>query len=424
MGTLNDALRGWDTLAKVSEESRTRATQNEAMATRMVVVESRVDDNTANVRSLERTVATNESATASRFTEVNTKVAGNTASISQLETTVTDNESSTASRLQSVNARVDAADQALNQEKIDRDNAVTGERQAREAAVENEATVRADADQALGLLVDTVSAQVDENTGKIQTVEQAQVDTNQAVASMRTTIEAVYTTGRDDDAEGELVGALKAWESTAKIAEEAKTRATEIDAQAKKTETLEVSFNAGLDKTNGELGKTNVDVQRTTAAVQVTSQALASLDNKASTMWAVKMQVTTQGQYVAAGIGLGIENGPAGLRSQFLVSADRFAVVNGINGTLSAPFVVQGGQVYINQAFINQAFIQNIVLGMTLRSQAVDSQGRPLIELNMVTGAVSNFEQAFEPEPDETYLHAFLLPASTTCRYLGGAACE
>ncbi|WP_430317136.1 host specificity protein J, partial [Pseudomonas sp. p1(2021b)] len=44
-GALNDALRGWDTLAKVSEESRTRATQNEAMASRMVVVESRVDDN-------------------------------------------------------------------------------------------------------------------------------------------------------------------------------------------------------------------------------------------------------------------------------------------------------------------------------------------------------------------------------------------
>lgn len=69
------------------------------------------------------------------------------------------------------------------------------------------------------------------------------------------------------------------------------------------------------------------------------------------------------------------------------MSADRFAVVNGINGTLSSPFVVQGGQVFINQAFINTAYIQQIILGMTLRSQAVDSQGRPLIELNMVTGA-------------------------------------
>lgn len=43
------------------------------------------------------------------------------------------------------------------------------------------------------------------------------------------------------------------------------------------------------------------------------------VDGKASTMWSVKMQVTAGGQYVAAGIGLGFP-------SQFLVSADRFAI--------------------------------------------------------------------------------------------------
>lgn len=330
-GALNDALRGWDTLAKVSEESRTRATQNEAMASRMTTVEASVGENKGSIRSLEQTVVTNEQATASRFLDVSTKVGVNSASISALEKTVTDNESSTASRLQQVNARVDDAETAISEEEL----------------------ARVSADEALGLRVDYMEASFTSPQGE-----------------------------RDDNGEGALAGALKGWENTAKIAEESKVRATEIDAQAKKTETLEVSFNSGLDKTNGELQKTN-------AAVQVTSQALAALDGKASTMWSVKMQINAQGQYVAAGIGLGIENGPAGLQSQFLVSADRFAVVNGINGTLSAPFVVQDGQVYINQVFINQAFIKNIVLGMTLRSQAVDSQGRPLIELNMVTGAVS-----------------------------------
>ncbi|MNH44295.1 hypothetical protein D3C79_1064180 [compost metagenome] len=56
---------------------------------------------------------------------------------------------------------------------------------------------------------------------------------------------------------------------------------------------------------------------------------------------------------------------------------------------MTLPFVVSNGQVFINQAFINQAFIQNIVAGMTIRSQAVNSQGLPLLELNFVTGAVS-----------------------------------
>ncbi|MNZ22814.1 hypothetical protein D3C78_399130 [compost metagenome] len=335
-GELTDALRGWDTLAKVSDESRTRATQNEAMASRITGVEARVDGNTGSIRSLEQTVVTNEQATASRFTDVNTKVGTNSASISALETTVTDNESSTASRLQTLNTRVDNA----------------------ETSIGNEELARVSGDEALGQRIGYMEASFTAPQGE-----------------------------RDDSGEGELAGALKGWENTAKIAEESKVRASEIEVQARKTETLEVSLNSGLDKTNGELGKTNVDVQRTSAAIQVTSQALAALDNKASTMWSVKMQVNAQGQYVAAGIGLGIENGPAGLQSQFLVSADRFAVVNGVNGTLSSPFVVQGGQVYINQAFINTAFIQQIILGMTLRSQAVDSQGRPLIELNMVTGA-------------------------------------
>ncbi|MGF6669141.1 hypothetical protein ABIA53_002811 [Pseudomonas monsensis] len=44
-----------------------------------------------------------------------------------------------------------------------------------------------------------------------------------------------------------------------------------------------------------------------------------ALDRKIASNWSVKMQVNAQGQYVAAGIGLGFP-------SQFLVSADRFAI--------------------------------------------------------------------------------------------------
>lgn len=323
-GDLADAMRGWDTLAKVSEVSRTSASQNEAMASRMVMVESRVADSTSNVRTLEQTVVTNEQATASRFADVDTKVGDNTAGIAQLDKAVTDNEASTASRLQQVNARVDGAESAISDE------------------------------------------------------EQARVAGDEAITQRLGLMEASFVipqTDRDDNGEGDLASAMKSWEATAKIADESRVRATGDEAQARRSETLEAS----IGQTNGELAKTS-------ASVQTTSQALATLEGKASAMWSVKLQVNAQGQYVAAGIGLGIENGPAGLQSQFLVSADRFAVVNGINGALSSPFVVENGQVFMNSAFINQAFIQQVVLGMTLRSQAVNSQGLPLIELNMVNG--------------------------------------
>lgn len=207
---------------------------------------------------------------------------------------------------------------------------------------------------ALAQQVETNTADIEEVGGKIT-----------ASASQISALQAAW---RPSSEEGDLDDALAGWDSKAQIAQERLVRTSENETLARSTETLGVA-----------IGQTN-------ATVQTVSQAQAALDGKASTMWAVKMEVNAQGQYVAAGIGLGIENGPAGLQSQFLVSADRFAVVNGINGTLSSPFVVQDGQVFINQAFINQAFIQQIILGMTLRSQAVDSQGRPLIELNMVNG--------------------------------------
>ena len=57
------------------------------------------------------------------------------------------------------------------------------------------------------------------------------------------------------------------------------------------------------------------------------------------------MQPNTNGQYVAGGIGLGIENTQAGLQGLFLVSADRFALVNTMEGGPAiSPFAVQGGR--------------------------------------------------------------------------------
>ncbi|MFT8234670.1 phage tail terminator-like protein [Pseudomonas guariconensis] len=58
------------------------------------------------------------------------------------------------------------------------------------------------------------------------------------------------------------------------------------------------------------------------------------------------------------------------------------------------------------------------------------ARARQAIEIKLAAWAsarpirVANFEQGFEAGPDETYLQAFQLPASTTCRYLGGEAYE
>lgn len=160
------------------------------------------------------------------------------------------------------------------------------------AAIGTEATARSDGDTALGQRVDTTQAKVDENSAAVQTVTQSLADTNSAIASQTTTLQAVIGGGRDGTDEGDLASALSEWKNQ--------------------------------------------------AAIQITAKAQADTDGKLSTMWAVKMQVNQNGQYVAAGIGLGIEQNADGLlQSQFLVSADRFAVVNTLaGGGFVTPFVV------------------------------------------------------------------------------------
>ncbi|MBD8187825.1 host specificity protein J [Pseudomonas viridiflava] len=112
-----------------------------------------------------------------------------------------------------------------------------------------------------------------------------------------------------------------------------------------------------------------VQVKDTSAAVQQVSQAVVDLEGKASAMWSVKLQVNQHGQYVAAGIGLSLENTDVGLQSQFLVSADRFAVVSSINGgPATSPFVVQNGQTFISQALIGTGWITNAMIGNYIQS--------------------------------------------------------
>lgn len=302
-GELADALRGYSSAASFAQEVKVRANEQEATVTRLTSLDARVDKNTAGISTLDTVVATEKAATASRLDQLKAGVDGNS------------------------------------------------------AAIGVEVVARVDGDKANTDRIVLTEAKVAENTAKISTVESGLATTDQTVASIKTTVEAVYTINRDDDGEGELSAALEQYSSNARFATETKATANELGAIVRRTETLQASIN----DVDGKIGDTN-------AAVQVVSQATANLKGQAEAMWAVKLQVNAQGQYVTAGVGLGIENGPAGLQSTFLVQADKFAVVNGVNSSLSAPFVVTGGQVFIKDAFIANGSITMLKIGDTLQS--------------------------------------------------------
>ncbi|MEE4148368.1 phage tail protein [Pseudomonas viridiflava] len=262
------------------------------------------------------------------------------------------------------------------------------------------------------------AAQITKNTTDISVVD----GKTTATASQLGAVQAQY---RGDSGEGDLQDALKGWDTTASYAQEVRVRAEEDFAQVQRITSLDsrvgtneskitvVETTIATDKqataqqlstltatvnnnqstnqaaiqseataranADGSLS-TRVDTAQAKAndassAVQTVSSAQASTNGKLNAMWSVKMQVAANGQYIAAGIGLGIENTGAGLQSQFLVSADRFAVVKSMaGGSISVPFAVQNGQVFINSAFIQDGSITNLKVGDLRSSNYVPGQ--------------------------------------------------
>lgn len=128
--------------------------------------------------------------------------------------------------------------------------------------------------------------------------------------------------------------------------------ATQDYALGKRVETVQAS-----------VGDVSDELNYVSASVQETSQALVDLDGQISASWTLKLQIAANGQYYAAGMGVGIENQPDGsFQSQILMQADRFAVINVANGQVTSPFVIQGGQTFISQALIGTSWITNAMI--------------------------------------------------------------
>ncbi|WP_353632816.1 DUF1983 domain-containing protein [Pseudomonas vranovensis] len=130
-----------------------------------------------------------------------------------------------------------------------------------------------------------------------------------------------------------------------------------------------------IDTVQSQVGDLN-------ASVQFVSETVAGVDGKVSAISSWKTETNAGGKKVATGIVQG-SNGEEG---EILLMAQRLAIIDGLDGQMILPFVVQNGQVFINQAIINQAFIQEIVAGMSIRSAALNSEGLPLLEINFAAG--------------------------------------
>lgn len=285
------------------------------------------------------------------------QVAINTADITEIDGVLT----ATVTSIESMQAAFRDDDGVGSQ-----DDAIAGWNSR--AQINTEREVRASADEAFASELVTFSAELDENKASITTLTQVVADNEEATAIR---LDQLEVTVNEDIAAAIATEAQVRADADGALATQIQTVEANMitDEQVNALIQVETTARVSADEAIGEqIVTVQASIGENTAAIEETKTAVVDIDGKVTTSWTLKMEQNVNGQYVAAGIGLGIENGPAGLQSQFLVRADRFAVVNGIDTTTSAPFVVQGGQVFISQALIGTGWITNAMIGDTIQS--------------------------------------------------------
>lgn len=130
------------------------------------------------------------------------------------------------------------------------------------------------------------------------------------------------------------------------------------------TETLADFTQASATKINTLTVKSGEN----SAAINVNAQAIADVNGDLSAMYNIKVGVTSNGQYYAAGMGIGVENTPSGMQSQVIFLADRFAVTHQAGAEVTLPFVIQNGQTIIRDTVIGDGTISNAKIGNFIQS--------------------------------------------------------
>lgn len=191
----------------------------------------------------------------------------------------------------------------------------------------------AEGDIAQAMKTDALEVRVSQNQASITNVDSASVSRDEALAQRVTQLDA------------------KVNNNSASIDTRLTTLATADKTLAQSIETVQTKVN------------------QQSVSIQTNASAIADTNGKLAANWSVRMQVAAGGGYKFAGIGLGIENGPGGLQSQFLISADQFAIYNeNTPGKPSTPFAVRGAETFIDSAFIQNGTITNAKIGQVIQS--------------------------------------------------------
>nr|WP_241167615.1 DUF1983 domain-containing protein [Escherichia coli] len=222
----------------------------------------------------------------------------------------------------------------------------------------------ATADTALGQRIDSISVSMDGMTGGVK---------NSAIAIIQSGLAQVTSRRSQTVTNAGNSASIDRIDTTIADTSQAVARAlVTLDAEAggnisnstDLTETLADFTQASATKINTLTVKSGEN----SAAINVNAQAIADVNGNLSAMYNIKVGVSSNGQYYAAGMGIGVENTPSGMQSQVIFLADRFAVTTAAGNSVALPFVIQNGETFIRASFIQDGTIENAKIGNYIQS--------------------------------------------------------
>ncbi|MBQ0463748.1 host specificity protein J [Enterobacter cloacae complex sp. JNL001] len=244
----------------------------------------------------------------------------------------------------------------------------------------------ATADTALGQRIDNISVSVDGMTGGVKNSAIAIIQGNLAQVAARKTLSAsVAGNSAQLDRIDEVIVNEK--EATARSL---LSLQTDVNGNKASINSLNQTFSDYQQATATQINGITATINGHTSAITTNAQAIANVNGDLKAMYSIKVGLSSNGQYYAAGMGIGVENTPSGMQSQVIFLADRFAVTHQAGATVTLPFVIQNGQVIIRDTVIGDATITRAKLAETISSVNY-VQNQAGLSINFRTGTLENY---------------------------------
>ncbi|WDC54596.1 phage tail protein [Enterobacter hormaechei] len=336
------------------------ATETEARVTDVTRLEVKTEQNEAGITEVRQALSDETQARATAVDQL-------TASTQ----VISDKADSASSKADAASGKADAAEQASSQNTAD----ITTLRQV----VTDTTSSMASRLEELGARTDTASGGIQNNAIALITSTLAQVD-------QRVRLSAQY---------GDSKASIDRLDNVMASDREATARSllslqTDVNGNKASINSLNQTFSDYQQATATQINGITATINGHTSAITTNSQAIANVNGDLKAMYSIKVGLSSNGQYYAAGMGIGVENTPSGMQSQVIFLADRFAVTHQAGATVTLPFVIQNGQVIIRDTVIGDATITRAKLAETISSVNY-VQNQAGLSINFRTGTLENY---------------------------------